>query len=97
MIILPDAPELLNVARNVMWFEPPEQALREPVRFLAYLMTYGTPAELEIVRGYVSEVGFREAIENAPPGILDDRSWAYWNIMFDRYPVPPMPRRAFGP
>jgi hypothetical protein len=96
VIALPITPELLDVARNVMWFEPPEQALLDPVRFMAYLMTFGTPAELTIVRRYVDEAGFREAIENAPPGILDARSWAYWNIMLQRYPVSPMPRRTLA-
>jgi hypothetical protein len=96
MISLPHSADLLEVARHVMWFEPPEQALSRPLRFLAYLMTYGTPAELEIVRGYVDEPAFREAIEQAPPGILDERSWAYWNIVAGHYPVPPMPQRALG-
>jgi hypothetical protein len=31
---LPRAPELLRVARRVVWFEPPEQALADPLRFL---------------------------------------------------------------
>ena len=34
-----------------------------------------------------------EALEQAPPGIMDERSWAYWNAVTGRYPVPPMPRR----
>jgi hypothetical protein len=36
---------------------------------------------------------FREALEHAPPGIIDERSWAYWNTVIGRYPAPPMPRR----
>jgi hypothetical protein len=36
---------------------------------------------------------FQEALEHAPPGIIDKRSWAYWNVMFGRYPAPPMPQR----
>ena len=34
--------ELVELARRVIWFEPPSRALADPVRFLAYLMTYGT-------------------------------------------------------
>jgi hypothetical protein len=93
MIPLPGDADLLDVASRVMWFEPPEQALVEPVRFLTYVMTYATIEELSMVRRYVDLDDFREALEHAPPGIMDERSWAYWNVMTGRYPVPAMPRR----
>ena len=92
---LPDSPDLLNVAWRIIWFEPPEVALANPVRFLSYLMTFGTIEEIKVVRRYVSLDDFREALEHAPPGVMDKRSWAYWNIRFGRYPGPPMPRRPF--
>jgi hypothetical protein len=87
------APELIALARRVVWFEPPAEALSDRVRFLAYLMTYGTADDVAVARRHFSEKDFREAVENAPPGILDERSWAYWNLMVGRYPPPPMPRR----
>lgn len=86
-------PELLDLARRIVWSESPTQALADPVRFLAYLMTYGTAEDVTIARRHFTHDDFREAIENAPPGILDERSWAYWNLMVGRYPAPPMPRR----
>ena len=89
----PPPPELIDLARRVVWFEPPTDALADPIRFLAYLMTYGTTEDVIIGRRHFSDEDFREAIENAPPGILDERSWAYWNVMAGHYPVPPMPRR----
>jgi hypothetical protein len=85
--------DLLLVAPRVVWFESPEKALADPIRFLAYLMAYGTPDEIAVVRRYLDLADFREALEHAPAGIMDERSWAYWNVMFGRYPVPPMPRR----
>lgn len=91
---LPNAEDLLKVAPHVIWFEPPEQALADPIRFLAYLMTYGTPDEIAVVRRYLDLDDFREALEHAPPGIMDERSWAYWNTLCGRYPVPPRPRRV---
>jgi hypothetical protein len=90
---LPQTSELLAVAPHVIWFEPPEKALADPVRFLAYLMTYGTIEEIAVVQRYLDVDDFRDALEHAPPGIIDERSWAYWNIMTGRYPVPPLPRR----
>ena len=90
---LPRNNELLAVAPRIIWFEEPERALADPARFLAYLMTYGTPSDLAIVKHHVSEDAFAEALENAPAGIIDKRSWAYWNAMAGRYPPPAMPRR----
>jgi hypothetical protein len=91
---LPLAPDLLSMAPNVIWFETPERALAQPIRFLAYVMTYGTLQDIAVVRRYVDLSDFREALEQAPPGIMDERSWAYWNVVTGRYPVPPMPRRV---
>jgi hypothetical protein len=90
---LPLSPDVLAVARRVIWFESPEQAVADPIRFLAYLMTYGTMEDVAVVRRYLDLDDFREGLENAPPGIIDERSWAYWNVMIGRYPTPPMPRR----
>jgi hypothetical protein len=91
---LPAAPDLLNVAPHVMWFEPPEKAIADPIRFMAYLMTYGTAEDLAVVSRYVDDAGFLEAVENAPPGIMDARSWAYWNVVCGKDQVPPMPVRV---
>jgi hypothetical protein len=90
---LPRNSDLLTVAPRIIWFEPPERALADPVRFLAYLMTYGTLEDIAIVQRYLDPEDFREALELAPPGIIDERSWAYWNTVTGRYPVPPMPQR----
>lgn len=85
----------MKLAPRIIWFEPTETALANPVRFLTYLMAYGTIEEIALVRRHVSQDDFREALEKAPPGIMDKRSWAYWNTKLGRYPVPPMPRRSF--
>jgi hypothetical protein len=93
MRALPHNADLMDLAPRVIWFEPAEQALADPVRFLTYVMTYATAEEVAVVRRYVPLDDFREALEHAPPGIMDERSWAYWNAVTGRYPAPPMPRR----
>lgn len=90
---LPASPDLLRIAQRVVWFEPPDRAMADPIRFLAYAMTYGTADDIAILKHHVGDDGFREAIEKAPPGILDERSWAYWNALAGRYPPPPLPVR----
>lgn len=85
--------ELLEVARHVVWFEEPSKTLVDTVFFLSYLMTYGTIEDIHVARKYYSKTAFQEALEHAPAGVFDPRSWAYWNIMFDHIPVPPLPKR----
>jgi hypothetical protein len=90
---LPHNADLLRIAPRVIWFEPAEQALANPVRFIAYLMTYGTLEDIQVVMRYVDLDDFRETLDHAAPGVIDERSWAYWNTVLGRYPAPPMPRR----
>jgi hypothetical protein len=86
-------PELLNVARRVVWFKKPEQAFADPIHFLAYVMTYGTIEDLVAVGATIGKTEYREVLENAPAGVFDPRSWAYWNIVCGFDPQLPMPSR----
>lgn len=94
MKAFPETPELLEVARRVVWFKPPAQALADPVHFLAHVMTWGTVEDLKALVGVVGPDEFREALDHAPPGVFDARSWAYWNLRVGREPVPPLPERG---
>ena len=93
MKVLPPTPELLAVARRVVWFKEPAVTLAEPVLFLSHVMTYGTPEDLAALHGMVGKDTFCEALDHAPPGVFDRRSWAYWNLICGRDPAPPMPTR----
>jgi hypothetical protein len=93
---LPQTPELLNAARRIIWFEPPEQALQTPLKLLAYAFKHSTGEDMALLLEHVGEAGLIEALDNAPPGIIDPRSWSYWNAKVGRYPAPPMPARSLG-
>lgn len=93
---IPITPVTMNIARRVIWFEPPEKALADPVRFMAYAMAYALHRDMRVIRKYVSDEDFREALDQAPPGIIDPRSWAYWNLKLGRFPAPPLPKRSFA-
>jgi len=93
MKALPQTPELLAVAERVVWFKPAAEALADPVHFLAHVMTYGTVEDLRALEGVAGSDELREALEHAPPGIFDARSWAYWNLKLGRKPAPPLPAR----
>lgn len=91
---LPRAPEIEAIARRVVWFEEPTQAIADPIRFIAYTMTFGTFADVAIIRQFITDEEVVEALDKAPAGIFDPRSWAYWNLKLGRYPAPPMPERV---
>jgi hypothetical protein len=92
---IPLTPEMETVAQRIIWFEPPEKALADPIHFMAYAMKYAMPEDMSIIRRHVTDDDFREALDHAPPGIIDPRSWAYWNLKMGRFPPPPMPVREF--
>jgi hypothetical protein len=84
------------LAARLVWFEPPVQALADPVRFLAYAFARATHEDMQLLRRWLGDDDFRDALDNAPPGIIDARSWSYWNARLGRYPAPPLPKRRFG-
>jgi hypothetical protein len=94
---IPITARTLAIARRISWLEEPQRALSHPIRFLAYAMTHARHEDMRLIRRYVSDDDFREALDGAPPGIIDPRSWAYWNLKMGRFPAPPAPRRTFQP
>ena len=90
---LPHTPALLDAARRIVWFKAPEAALDNPVELLAYAMKHSTDKDMALLLDHIGESGLREAIDSAPPGIIDARSWSYWNARIGRFPAPSLPER----
>jgi hypothetical protein len=93
---IPLTPETEALARRLVWFEEPSEALSDTARFVAYALARATHEDMKVLRGFVSDDDLREALDCAPPGIIDPRSWAYWNSRLGRYPAPPLPVRRLG-
>ncbi len=93
---LPFTPDMQALARRLVWFEEPAKSLADPVRFMAYAFERATHEDMTLLRRYVADADMREALESAPPGIIQPRSWSYWNAIMGRYPAPPQPRRQLG-
>lgn len=92
---LPVDSELTAIARRVVWFEPPEQALTDGARFLAYAFRYATPEDMATLRRRLGDDRLRVALEHAPSGVIDERSWAYWRLVLDLDPRP-LPTRQLA-
>jgi hypothetical protein len=93
---LPLTPDTEALARRLVWFEEPQEALSDTFRFVAYAVARATHEDMKLLREYLNDDDLREALDHAPPGIIDPRSWAYWNSKLGRYPVPPLPKRNLG-
>lgn len=93
---LPLTLETADLARRLVWFEEPSEALADPYRFIAYALARATHEDMKILRAFATDDDLREALDHAPPGIIDARSWAYWNSKLGRYPAPPLPKRQLG-
>ena len=96
MKAIPLNDETAALAARIVWFEPAAAALADAIRFVAYAFARATHEDMKILRRYVDDEGLKESLDRAPPGIIDARSWTYWNAMLGRYPAPPLPMRRFG-
>ena len=90
---IPMTPELLAVAKRVVWFQPPRTTLRNPQHFLTYLMTYGTLDDVTTVLTSIGEQPLIHALDDPLPGIFDARSWRFWHLKLKGHEAPPLPKR----
>ncbi|MBS0386429.1 MAG: hypothetical protein JSS00_13900 [Proteobacteria bacterium] len=88
-------PPLRRAAERCVWYEPPEAAIRDAPRLVAHILTFGSIEDVGALRTQYSDEDLREALQAAPPGIFDARSWAYWNLVLGRYDAPAPPTRRF--
>jgi hypothetical protein len=85
---------LAAIARRVCWWEPIGATLENTPLFLCRIMTLGTWEDICIALDHYGRDAFREALQNAPPGLFDPRSWHYWHYRLKLLPVPSLPQRA---
>lgn len=89
----PATADLLAAARRIIWFKPPEEVLESPIELMTYAMRYATAEDMALLLKHVGKEGLAEAIDARLPGIVDARSWAYWNLKLGRSPTP-LPQRS---
>ena len=88
--------DLEQVAKRLFWWKSPSEALSDPRRFLAQVMTYGTIEDLSVTLRHFPRSALRDVLEEAPPGVFDIRSWNYWHLVFGIIPVPELPKRKLA-
>lgn len=87
--------ELKTILSRIIWFEAAEESIQNPIRILAYAMAYASHDDMKTLLKYFPKEDLISFLEKIPPGIVDQKSWTYWNLMWGRYPAPPMPQRYF--
>lgn len=83
---------LSEIAAKYVWWQPPDVTLSRPRHFLCQLMTLGTLEDIRLVRRVMTDHALIDALEHAPPGVMDAKSWTFWHLFFGRRP-PPLPER----
>jgi hypothetical protein len=87
--------DLFQLARRLVWWKPPEEALKVPERLVAQVMTLGTWDDIQLAKQHWGIEAFRRVLAAPPPGVFDRRSWNYWHVVFGISPTPPLPVRKF--
>jgi hypothetical protein len=88
-------PQLRRIAREVVWWEPPEITISDQEDFLCRVMARGFWDDVQHVERMYGEPAFREALRNSKSGIFDPASWHYWHNRLGIDPVPELPKRKF--
>ena len=85
---------LAAIARRVCWWESADLTLVNTPLFLCRVMVFATWEDICFVLDHYGKAAFREALQSAPPGLFDNRSWHYWHHRLQLLPVPQLPQRA---
>jgi hypothetical protein len=88
-----DAEAVKVMARELFWWKTPEEALADPRRFLAQIMTLGNLRQWHLGMRVFGMDAFKDALQNAPAGVFDRRSWGYWRGVFG-LPAAELPVRS---
>ena len=89
-----------RLATKYVWWKTPDEALRQPDRVVAQVMSIG---DYEDVLDLVEQMGedeLRRVLTQAEIGQLNERSWTYWHYRLDLarpdQAVPIPPKRRLG-
>ncbi len=85
---------LEEVAKRLIWWKTPNEALADPRRFLAQVMVFGNVEDVLAARRRFPEAEWRAVLAEPPTGLFDPRSWAYWHLVFGLEKPTAPPSRA---
>jgi hypothetical protein len=92
-LLKPEFGALTAVAKRLCWWQTPEEALADTIRFAAQVMTFGNWEDVQTTRAVLGDEHLKRTLRQAPPGVFDAPSWTYWHLAFGIEPLPQMPQR----
>lgn len=84
---------VLEVAERLVWWMPPQNALEDPLRFVAQVMALGTDQDVKSVEDQLGSDVFDRVLDHPPAGLFSPRRWNYWQVRQHRTPAPSLPQR----
>lgn len=78
----PAPARLRKLARKVVWWMAPAQALADPRRVIAQTLQWGDFDDMAILRAHYGDRKIAAVLKSAPDGVLDRRSWTLWTLAF---------------
>jgi hypothetical protein len=88
-------PRLGLIAQRVHWWKTPAESIANTSDFLCRVMALGLWEDVIYVIEKYGEQALRSALNEAPPGVFDPKSWNYWHRRFGFSLVPALPKREF--
>lgn len=84
---------LTEIAERLFWWMPPQDALADPLRFVAQVMALGSDRDVQAVEAQLGTEVFERVLDHPPAGLFSARRWNYWHVRRHRSPVPSLPQR----
>lgn len=87
---------LHDMAEKYIWWKTPGEAMRQPQRVIAQVMTIGDFDDMRQLVELLGEDTLQDALAHAEAGQFNGRSWAYWHCRLGLCgwdAVPPLPGR----
>ena len=89
--------ETLRLAAKYVWWTPPEVVVSEGMaRLVANVMEMGTWEDASTLIDCVGPAPFLEVLKSPPPGVISDRSLAFWHYRFGGQGEPPKSGKRFA-
>lgn len=91
--------DMALLARKYIWWQRPEEAVRDRRRLIAHVMNIGTYEDVAMLRAAVGDEEFRRALREARAGEFTERSWHYWHLVLGLarpHAVPCLPARKLA-
>lgn len=71
---------LSQVARRLIWWKEPEEALRDSPRLIAQIMVYGDLQDTQAMLRAFSRDELLQVLDSPPSGVFSERAWSFWHV-----------------